>query len=90
MREDLQCCTLRLENFRLSLPAGLMAANLAGFVVGRAGLPPLLSELLARPAFVAASLFVFFAAAHLMFALRECEAVTGRRNCPVDAIQKAL
>ena len=70
--------------------AGLMAANLAGFVVGPAGLVPLLRELLARPMFVGTALFVFYAAAHLMFALREREAATGHRTCPVDALQKAL
>ena len=70
--------------------AGLMAANLAGFVVGPAGLVPLLRELLAKPLFVCTALFVFYAAAHLMFALREREAATGRRTCPVDALQKTL
>jgi len=70
--------------------AGLMAANLAGFVVGPAGLGPLLRELMARPAFVAAALFVFFAAAHLMFGLREREAALGRRLCAVDASHKSL
>ena len=70
--------------------AGLMAANLAGFVVGPAGLVPLLRELLTRPMFVGTALFVFYAAAHLMFALREREAATGHRTCPVDALQKAL
>jgi hypothetical protein len=70
--------------------AGLMAANLAGFVVGPAGLVPLLRELVAQPMFVCTALFVFYSAAHLMFALREREAATGRRKCPVDALQKTL
>jgi hypothetical protein len=70
--------------------AGLMAANLAGFVVGPAGLIPLLRELLAQPLFVCTALFVFYAAAHLMFALRERETILGRRTCPVDALHKAV
>jgi hypothetical protein len=70
--------------------AGLMAANLAGFVVGPAGLVPLLRELLAQPMFVCTALFVFYAAAHLMFALREHEAAIGRRTCPVDGLQKTV
>ena len=45
--------------------AGLMAANLAGFVVGAAGLKPLLADMLARPAFVAATFTVFFSAAQV-------------------------
>ena len=45
--------------------AGLMAANLAGFVVGAAGLKPLLADMLSRPAFVAATLTVFFSAAQV-------------------------
>lgn len=56
--------------------------------VGPAGLPLLLAELAARPLFVAASLGVFFAAAQLMFWLREREATLGRRVCPVDVLQK--
>lgn len=56
--------------------------------VGPAGLPPLLADLAAQPGFVAASLGVFFAAAQLMFWLREREAAAGRRVCPADVLQK--
>lgn len=42
-----------------------MAANLAGFVVGAAGLKPLLADMLAQPTFVAATFAVFFSAAQV-------------------------
>ena len=58
--------------------AGLMAANLAGFVVGPQGFVPLLKDILSRPVFAAMTLLVFFAAAHLMFGLRDWEAASGR------------
>ena len=45
--------------------AGLMAANLVGFVVGLDGLKPLLADMAARPAFVAATFAVFFSAAQV-------------------------
>ena len=45
--------------------AGLMAANLVGFVVGIDGLKPLLADMAARPAFAAATLAVFFSAAQV-------------------------
>jgi D-alanyl-lipoteichoic acid acyltransferase DltB (MBOAT superfamily) len=53
--------------------AALMAANLAGFVVGLDGVAGLLQEMLRRPGFVAATLITFFSAANLMLALREWE-----------------
>lgn len=64
--------------------SGLMAVNLAGFVVGPAALPQLLQDMRAEPTFVLAAVSVFFCTAHLMFWLRECEAAAGRRICPVD------
>lgn len=51
--------------------AGLMAANLAGFVLGLDGLSAFLSELLQDPRFLAATFVVFFCAAQCMFWLRQ-------------------
>lgn len=65
-----------------------MAANLAGFVVGPDGLRELGAQLLAAPAFVAATLGVFFCAAQLMFAIRAAEAsaaAAGAAVCAPDA-----
>ena len=45
----------------------LMAANMAGFVVGLDGLMPLLHELLSSPVLVLTSLVSFYCAARLMF-----------------------
>eukprot|EP00887_Chlorella_sp_A99_P004096 scaffold23.g4096.t1 len=50
--------------------SGLMAANLAGFVLDLAGLAALSRELAADPRFLATALCVFYCAAHLMFWLR--------------------
>lgn len=52
----------------------LMSANLVGFVVGLDGLQQLLSQLFASPAFAAAMLGSFFAAAQCMFSIRAREA----------------
>lgn len=59
--------------------SGLMAVNLAGFVVGPAGFPQLLQDMKSQPSFVLTAAVVFYCAAHLMFWLRECEAAKGRR-----------
>ncbi|KAL4433575.1 hypothetical protein ABPG75_000016 [Micractinium tetrahymenae] len=53
--------------------AVLMAANLAGFVVGLEGLQGLLSEMLASPRFVAVTFLTFWSAANLQFWIREQE-----------------
>jgi hypothetical protein len=45
--------------------AGLMAANLVGFVVGLDGLKPLLADMATRPAFAVATFAVFFSAAQV-------------------------
>jgi D-alanyl-lipoteichoic acid acyltransferase DltB (MBOAT superfamily) len=56
----------------------LMAANLVGFVLGLDGVQHFLSQIfsLADRGFAAAVLLSFFAAAHVMFELREGEART--------------
>jgi D-alanyl-lipoteichoic acid acyltransferase DltB (MBOAT superfamily) len=54
--------------------AGLMGANMVGFVVGADGAAALVRQLAAAPAYVAAALAAFFCAAQLMFALRAREA----------------
>ncbi|KAI7845564.1 hypothetical protein COHA_000854 [Chlorella ohadii] len=58
--------------------AALMAANLAGFVVGLDGVAGLLHEMLRSPGFVAATLVTFFSAANVMLALRDWEAAKQR------------
>lgn len=59
--------------------AALMAANLAGFVLGLDGLGAFLAGLASDPGFVAAALAVFFCAAQLMYALRAGEAARAER-----------
>ena len=51
----------------------LMAANMAGFVVGLDGLVPLLHELLSSPLLVVTSLVSFYCAARLMFLYNNLE-----------------
>lgn len=51
--------------------AALMAANLAGFVVGLDGLAGLLAEILANWRFVSAVSLTFWSAANVMFWIRE-------------------
>ncbi|KAG2490642.1 hypothetical protein HYH03_011033 [Edaphochlamys debaryana] len=52
----------------------LMSANLVGFVVGVDGIGPLLEQVLGQPRFLAVVLVALFAAAQLMFWVREREA----------------
>lgn len=53
---------------------GLMCANLAGFVVGVEGLPPLIHQVLGRPRMAFSVVTALFCAAHIMFAIRAREA----------------
>lgn len=45
--------------------AGLMAANLVGFVVGVDGLKPLLADIVSQPVFIVTSFSVFYSAAQV-------------------------
>lgn len=55
--------------------AGLMAANMVGFVVGPDGMSDLFRQLFDSPKYVAAVLVSFYCAMHLNFAWREREAL---------------